>query len=392
MARKLKRIAILTGGGDCPGINAVIRAVTKKAIVEHGATVIGIEDGYDGLVKDKHRRLDYDDVSGILTLGGTILGTSNTANPYRYPVHRRRRLEFRDMSAVALDNARRLDIDCLVCIGGDGTLGTAGLFSREGLPIVGIPKTIDNDLRGTDVTFGFDSAAHIATEGIDRLHSTAQSHHRVMIIEVMGRNAGWIALHSGIAGGGDIILIPEIPYDADVIAGKVKERNRRGKRFSIVVVAEGARPRGGDVVIQRIVKKSTDPIRLGGIGFVLASHIEQITSIETRAVVMGHLQRGGCPTPADRVLATRLGTMAVDMIRDRQFGQMVGVKGDTLVGVPLEEVAQGPRTVPPDHPLIRAARAVGTCFGDWPTPSLQPHGATLTRSIRMARPSTGGDC
>jgi len=364
MARKLRRIAILTGGGDCPGINAVIRAVAKKAMIEHGAVVIGIEDGYEGLVNGKHWKLDYDDVSGILTLGGTILGTSNTANPYRYPIQIRRKLEFRDMSAIALENARKLDIDCLVCIGGDGTLAIASSLSKEGLPIVGIPKTIDNDLRGTDVTFGFDSAVNIATEGIDRLHSTAQSHHRVMILEVMGRNAGWIALHSGIAGGGDIILMPEISYDADVVADKVKERNSKGKRFSIVVVAEGAKPRGGDVVIQRIVKKSTDPIRLGGIGFVLADQIERITSIESRAVVMGHLQRGGSPTPSDRILATRLGTGAVDMIRDRRFGQMVAVKGNALVGVPLEEVARGPRTVPPDHPLVRAARAVGTCFGD----------------------------
>jgi phosphofructokinase-like protein len=364
MARKLKRIAILTGGGDCPGINAVIRAVTKKAIVEHGATVIGVEDGYEGLVKGRYRELAYDDVSGILTLGGTILGTSNTANPYRYPIQSRRKLEFRDMSEVAVENTRQLDIDCLVCIGGDGTLGIANSLSKQGVPIVGIPKTIDNDLRGTDITFGFNSAVHIATEGIDRLHSTAQSHHRVMIIEVMGRNAGWIALYSGVAGGGDIILVPEIPYDAEVIASKVKERNRRGKRFSIVVVAEGAKPRGGNVVIQRIVKKSTDPIRLGGIGFVLADQIEKTTSIEARAVVMGHLQRGGSPTPSDRVLATRLGTTAVDMIGDRRFGQMVGVKGDSLVGVPLEKVARGPRTVPPDHPLLRAARAVGTCFGD----------------------------
>jgi len=380
MARKLRRIAILTGGGDCPGINAVIRAVAKKAMIEHGAVVIGIEDGYEGLVNGKHWKLDYDDVSGILTLGGTILGTSNTANPYRYPIQTHRKLEFRDMSAVALENARKLDIDCLVCIGGDGTLAIASSLSKEGLPIVGIPKTIDNDLRGTDVTFGFDSAVNIATEGIDRLHSTAQSHHRVMILEVMGRNAGWIALYSGIAGGGDIILMPEIPYDADVVADKVKERNSKGKRFSIVVVAEGAKPRGGDVVIQRIVKKSTDPIRLGGIGFVLAEQIERITSIESRAVVMGHLQRGGSPTPSDRILATRLGTRAVDMIRDRRFGQMVAVKGDALVGVPLEEVARGPRTVPPDHPLVRAARAVGTCFGDWTTPCRLPHETTLAPS------------
>lgn len=364
MVRKLRKIAILTGGGDCPGINAVIRAVVKKAIVDYGATVIGIEDGYEGLIRNKHRKLRYDDVSGILTLGGTILGTSNTANPYRYPMEIGGELKFKDMSRATLENIEQLNIDCLVCVGGDGTLGTANSLSGQGAPVVGIPKTIDNDLRGTDITFGFDSAVSIATEGIDRLHTTAQSHHRVMIIEVMGRNAGWIALHSGVAGGGDIILIPEIPYDVGIIARKVIERNQKGKRFSIVVVAEGAKPRGGDVIIQRIVNKSTDPIRLGGIGFVLAAQIEEITSIESRAVVMGHLQRGGSPTPADRILATSLGTRAVDMIVDGEFGRMVGVKGDSLVGVPLEEVAKGPRTVPANHPLVRAARAVGTCFGD----------------------------
>lgn len=364
MAGKLRKIAVLTGGGDCPGINAVIRAVAKKAIVNYGATVVGIEDGYEGLIHNKHRRLRYDDVSGILTIGGTILGTSNIANPYRYPVQNKGKLKFEDVSRAVIANVEQLDIDCLVCIGGDGTLGIANRLTREGVPIVGIPKTIDNDLRGTDTTFGFDTAVSIATEGIDRLHTTAQSHHRVMIIEVMGRNAGWIALHSGIAGGGDIILIPEIPYDIGTVADKVHERNRKGKRFSIVVVAEGSKPRGGGVVIQRIVKKSTDPIRLGGIGFVLAAQIEEITSIEARAVVMGHLQRGGSPTPADRILATRLGTRAIDMIVDREFGRMVAVKGSSLISVPLEEVARGPRTVPPNHPLIQAARAVGTCFGD----------------------------
>ena len=249
MARKLRRIAILTGGGDAPGMNAVIRAVVKKAILEYGVAVTGIEDGYDGLVKGRYRRIAYDDVSGILTLGGTILGTSNTANPYRYPVQSRSKLEFEDMSRVTLKNIEKLDIDCLVCIGGDGTLGIANRLSKEGVPVVGIPKTIDNDLRGTDITFGFDSAVCIATEGIDRLHTTAQSHHRVMIVEVMGRNAGWIALHSGIAGGGDIVLIPEIPYDVGIVADKVQERNKKGRRFSIVVVAEGARPRDGNVVI-----------------------------------------------------------------------------------------------------------------------------------------------
>ena len=361
---KVKRIAILTGGGDCPGINAVIRATTKKAILEYGIEVIGIKDGYEGIINNQYRKLDYDDVSGILTSGGTILGTSNTANPYRYPVRKGNQLAFDDMSETTLKNVEKLNIDCLVCIGGDGTLDIAHRLSRDGIPIVGIPKTIDNDLRGTDIAFGFDSAVYIATEGIDRVHTTAQSHHRVMIVEVMGRNAGWIALHSGIAGGGDIILLPEIPYDIDIVAEKVKERSKRGKRFSIAVVAEGAKPKGGDIVIQRIVRESSDPIRLGGIGFVLGAQIEERTGIETRTVVMGHLLRGGSPTPFDRVLATRLGTKAVDMIKNKQFGYMVGVKGNSLVKVPLEDVATGPRTVPLDDPLIQAARAVGTCFGN----------------------------
>lgn len=361
---KKRRIAILTGGGDCPGINAVIRAVTKKAILECGMEVIGIEDGYHGVVNNRYRKLEYNDVSGILTLGGTILGTSKTANPYRYAVKKGKKIQFVDVSETAIGNIKKLDIDCLVCIGGDGTLYIAHRLFRDGIPIVGVPKTIDNDLRGTDITFGFDSAVYIATEGIDRIHSTAQSHHRVMIVEVMGHHAGWIALHSGIAGGGDIILIPEIPYDVEIIAEKVKERSRKGKRFSIVVVAEGAKPKGGDIVIQRIVKESSDPIRLGGIGFVLGSQIEKLTGVETRTVVMGHLQRGGTPTPFDRVLATRLGTRAVDMIENKEFGYMVGVKGDSLVSVSLEEVAKGSRTVPLNHPLIKAARGVGTCFGD----------------------------
>jgi 6-phosphofructokinase 1 len=255
-------------------------------------------------------------------------------------------------------------IDCLVCIGGDGTLSIAHQLYQDGIPIVGVPKTIDNDLIGTDVTFGFDSAVCIATEGIDRLHSTAQSHHRVMIIEVMGRNAGWIALYSGIAGGGDVILIPEIPYDVEIIAENVRERRRSGKRFSIIVVAEGAKAKDGNTVIQRIVKESTDPIRYGGVGFVLGAKIEELTGVETRTVVLGHLQRGGVPTPFDRVLATRLGTRAVDMSNEGQFGCMAGVKNSLIEAVPLEEVAKGQRKVQPDDPLIRSARSVATCFGD----------------------------
>ncbi len=358
------RIAILTGGGDCPGINAVIRAVAKKAILEKGLEVIGLEDGYEGMIHNRYRRLQFNDVSGIITLGGTILGTSNTANPYRYAEKKDGTLEFKDVSQIAIDNVNKMEIDCLVCIGGDGTLSIANRLCKDGVPVIGIPKTIDNDLRGTEITFGFDSAVSIAAEGVDRLHSTAQSHHRIMVIEVMGRNAGWIALHAGVAGGGDIILLPEIPYNVDIVAEKVKERSRTGKRFSIIVVSEGAKAADGDFVIQRIVKESTDPVRYGGVGFVLGSKIEELTGIETRTVVLGHLQRGGTPTPFDRVLATRLGTKVIDMVKDEKFGYMAGVYCNALVEVPLEEVARGQRTVPLNDPLLQSARSVGTSFGD----------------------------
>ena len=361
---KKERIAVLTGGGDCPGLNAVIRAVAKKAILDFGMEVIGIEDGYEGIIENRYRTLHYNDVSGILTLGGTILGTSNTANPYRYAVRKGDRLELKDVSRKAIRNLKKLGARCLVCIGGDGTLSIAHRLQTDGVDVVGVPKTIDNDLKGTDITFGFDSAVTVATEGIDRVHTTAQSHHRVMIIEVMGRTAGWIALHAGVAGGGDIILIPEIPYDIDVIVSKVRDRTKKGKRLSIIVVAEGAKPRGGDVVVQRIVKESTDPVRLGGIGFVLGEQIEKLSGVETRVVVLGHLQRGGSPTPFDRVLATSLGATAVDLVTNGECGHMVAMRGGDLVRVPLKDVATGPRTVPVENPLVAIARSVGTCFGD----------------------------
>lgn len=361
---KKKHIAILTGGGDCPGINAVIRAVVKKAILEHDMTVTGIEDGFEGLIFNKYKRLNYGDVSGILTLGGTILGTSNMANPYNYPVVKRGKTELKDLSKSVIQNIKKLNIDCLVCVGGDGTLGIANRFFKEGIPVIGVPKTIDNDIKGTDITFGFDSAVQIATEGIDRVHTTAQSHHRVMIVEVMGRRAGWIALYSGVASGGDIILIPEMPYDINIVAEKVRERNKKGKRFSIVVIAEGARPQGGDVVVQRIVKDSSEPVRLGGIGFVLGEQLEKVTDLETRTVVMGHLQRGGAPTPFDRILGSQLGTKTIDLINNKEFGNMVGVKGSYFAKVSLELVAKGARLVPSNHTLIKSARSLGTCFGD----------------------------
>jgi phosphofructokinase-like protein len=361
---KKKKIAILTGGGDCPGINAVIRAVAKKAMLEFGMDVIGIEDGYDGLIHDRHRKLGYNEVSGILTLGGTILGASKISNPYQYALQKGKAIVFKDVSRKTIANFKKLGVDGLVCIGGDGTLGIACRLMKDGIPVIGVPKTIDNDLRGTEITFGFDSAVAFATEAVDRLHSTAQSHHRVMIVEVMGHRSGWIALYAGVAGGGDIILIPEIPYSLEAVLAKVRDRKKKGKRFSIVVVAEGAKPKGGDVVVKKIVERSSDPVRLGGIGFSLSDQIERATGTETRAVVLGHLQRGGSPTAHDRILATQLGAMAVELVVLGQFGRMVAVEKGLITSVPLETASGGPRTVPLDHPLINAARAVGTSFGD----------------------------
>jgi ATP-dependent phosphofructokinase / diphosphate-dependent phosphofructokinase len=361
-----RKIGILTGGGDCPGINAVIRAVAKKAMLAYGMQVVGIEDGFEGLIHDRWRRLENEAVSGILTVGGTILGTSNTSNPYAYAAAKNAdgTVVFEDVSKKALANARALGIEALVCIGGDGTLGIAARLAADGLPVVGVPKTIDNDLRGTDRTFGFDTACAIAAEAIDRVHTTAQSHHRIMIVEVMGRRAGWIALYSGVAGGGDVILIPEIPYTIEAISAKVEERRRGGKRFSIVVIAEGAKPRGGEVTVKRIVADSSDPVRLGGVGFVLGGALERATGVETRTVVLGHLQRGGSPTPFDRVLATQLGAEAVDLAARGEYGRMVAVRGADVTSCPIKVVTGGPRLVPLDHPLIAAARGLGTSFGD----------------------------
>ena len=360
---KINKIGILTSGGDCPGLNAVIRAVTKKAIRDYGYEVLGIKDGFEGLLLNKHRRLNEEDVSGILNLGGTILGTTNRANPYKYPVELKDKTVYKDLSAKVIANIRKLKIDCLVCIGGDGTLDTTHHLSLQGIPVVGVPKTIDNDVIGTDITFGFDTAVHIATEGIDRLHTTAESQHRIMILEVMGRTAGWIALYAGVAGGGDIILLPELPYHIDAIAGRIKERKKQGKRFTIMVVAEGAKPAGGTVTVQRMVKDGSEPVRLGGVSLVVGQELERLTGIETRNVVMGHLQRGGSPSPFDRILGTQLGARAVDFIAQGEFGSMVGVNNNHLVRVPLSKVAQGSRRVPLDHPLIKDAQSLGVCFG-----------------------------
>jgi 6-phosphofructokinase 1 len=360
---KIKRIGILTGGGDCPGINAVIRAVGKSAINNYGWRVIGIEDGYLGLLENRTRDLRYDDVSGILTQGGTILGTSNKTNPFAQPIRFKNRVVFRDFSSRCLGNLRKMQIDCLVCVGGDGTLRIAHKFYQKGIPIIGIPKTIDNDVWGTEQTFGFDSALSCATEAIDRIHSTAQSHRRVMIVEVMGRYAGWLALAAGLAGGGDIILIPEIPFLLPKICEKVRARNNKGRRFSIVVVGEGAHLQRGKMIVQRIVKDSPDPVRLGGIGSFLAQEIENITGIESRVTVLGHLLRGGPPSPFDRILATLFGEFAVRLIANKESGKMAALAKGEIITVDLKEAVSRIKTVPQEHPLLKAAISVGTSFG-----------------------------
>ncbi len=361
---KRKTIGVLTGGGDCPGLNAVIRAVVKAAVGEHGAGVLGYTDGYHGLVTDQTVRLREDDVSGILHRGGTILGTSNTHDPFRWAEKKGGKIAHRDRSNEAAASYRRNGLSALVIVGGDGTMASAGKLSRLGLNIIGVPKTIDNDLAGTDRTFGFDTAVQTASEAIDRLRDTAQSHHRVMVVEIMGRYAGWLALASGVSGGADVILVPEIPYDLQKVCRVLTARSRRGKRFSIVVVAEGARPRNGRMVVARTEASSPDPVRLGGVGQVLADDISAGTGLETRVTVLGHLQRGGSPLASDRVLCTRFGTKAAELAVLGPFGRMVALRGCELTSVPLARASGGLSLVPEDHSLIAAARAVGTSFGD----------------------------
>ncbi len=357
----LKRIGVLTGGGDAPGLNAVIRAVTKSA-VNAGVECIGLEDSFDGLIfPERSRLLTPADVTGILRLGGTILGTTNRGNPFAYPVATSSGPV--DYSDRCVENFKALGLDGLVVIGGDGTLAIAYELHKRGVPMVGVPKTIDNDIVGTTMTFGFETAVEFATDAIDRLHSTAEAHHRVMVVEVMGRYAGWIALHSGIAGGADVVLIPELPYDLDKIAEHINARERWGARFSIVVAAEGAHPAGGERVIQSAA--TADKVeRLGGIGERIARQLEPLTNKECRHVVLGHLQRGGSPTAYDRMLATRLGSFAFELMQQGTFGVMAALHPPDVVPVPIEEVVGRTRTVPPDSDIVRAAKNVGICFGD----------------------------
>lgn len=374
-AARAKCIGILTSGGDCPGLNAAIRGLAKPAMSDFHIEVIGIEKGFRGLVENNARVLHLQDVSGILSLGGTILGTSRE-KPHKMPLPNGETI---DMTQRAVETYNRLGLDCLICLGGNGTHKVAYNLTKHGLNVIGLPKTIDNDLVETDVTFGFDSAVTYAAEAIDRLYSTAEAHLRVMVIELMGHNAGWLALTAGLAGGADIILIPEIPYDIDSICQHLTERRRRGKWFSIVAVAEGAlakakkmiedndhKPKKKDKKKKKVKEPSRDgeDESDGRVSTSVAKQISRRLGMDARVTVLGHLQRGGIPTPYDRVLATRFGTYAAEMLAEGRYNQMVCLKGADVAAVPLEKIAGRTKLVPLDHALIRSARRVGTNFGD----------------------------
>jgi phosphofructokinase-like protein len=360
-----KRIGLITGGGDAPGLNAVIRAVVKTAAREHGAQTVGIYDGFDGVFHpDGTRILTLDDVRGILPRGGTILGTANRGNPFAQKV------EMPDGTVRVVDRSDRvmqaiekLALDALIVVGGDGTLRIALDLGRKGCPVVGIPKTIDNDVGGTEITFGFDTALNTATEALDKLHTTAESHHRAMVVELMGRDAGFLALHAGVAGGADVILIPEIPFSHDSVSAKVRERASRGSKFSILAVSEGAHPRGETPVYA----EAGDEVyfaRLGGVGSIVAQAVAERCRTETRVTVLGHVQRGGRPTPFDRWLATRYGAAAVRLALRETFGRMVALRNSTVIDLTLEEALAVPKRVDPAGEGVRTARGLGICFGD----------------------------
>lgn len=351
-----QRVGILTGGGDCPGLNAVIRAVTKSLIHHGRCEVLGIADGFEGLMEATPRAqpLDWRMVSGIVHAGGTILGTSNSANPLR---------DAQTLAQVAR-NVRALALDVIVTIGGDGTMSLAhGLADAIGLPCVGVPKTIDNDIAHCERSFGFATAVATATEGLQRIESTASSHHRVMIVETMGRHAGWLSLEAGIAAAADVILLPEIDYRVDAILAYCRAREQH-QRYTIICIGEGAKACGGEITERERVVQSPDPVRLGGVAHVLCAQLQPHLRSEVRATVLGHVQRGGDPTPFDRVLATRFGHHAAELVIERRFGRMVTLQHGAIDSVPISEVAGIQRTVPPDHELVKMARDIGVCFGD----------------------------
>lgn len=363
MTRGIHRIAINTGGGDAPGLNAVIRSIVLSGM-RRGWEVLGIHRGYEGLLDtSKIMQLDRDSVRGITHIGGTILGTTNTGNPFDYPVKLPTgEVTFVDRSDEVVEAFKRLRIDALIAIGGDGSMRIASQFAAKGIPIVGVPKTIDNDLSGTVATFGFDTAVTVATEAIDRLHSTAEAHERVMVVEVMGRYAGWIALFAGVAATADVILIPEIPFHIEAVCEKIADREAHGRRFAIVVVAEGATPVGGEMVF-----KNHEPgrdVQLGGIAEKVATAISRRTGKETRTVVLGHLQRGGAPTTTDRLLALRFGAAAVRLVDQGMFNHMVALDPPNVRAVPLEEATSRMKNVPLDSDVVDTARDLEISFGD----------------------------
>jgi 6-phosphofructokinase 1 len=357
-----RRIGVVTGGGDCPGLNAVIRAVVISSL-NRGWEVYGIERGFEGLLHpDRVHRLDTHDVRGIIHTGGTILGTTNRGNPFELNVVEGGETKHIDVSNEVVKEFHKLGLESLVVIGGDGTLTIADDLAEKGIPIVGVPKTIDNDLMATEMSFGFSTAVTTATDAIDKLHATASSHERVMIVEVMGRYAGWIALYSGVAGGADVILLPEIPYELESIARKLHDRWRRKRNFAIVVAAEGARPVGGEMIF-KAHEEGREP-RLGGIAEHLAEDLHKLTGYETRSLVLGHLQRGGMPTPADRLLATRFGAAAVRAIERGKKNVMVAYQNSDIITVPLARAIRKRKLVPHDYDAIQSARDLGVSFGD----------------------------
>lgn len=359
----VKRIGVMTSGGDCPGLNTAIRAVVKTAINNYGYEVIGFRDGYRGLVENRFLRMKLSDVSGILDKGGTILGTTNRYNPFAVTVDRDGEKTACDMSDRIVESLRMHDIDCLVVIGGDATISYANrLVEEKGIPVVAIPKTIENDIYGTDMSFGFMTAVDTATHAIDKLHSTAESHHRIMILEVMGRLSRWVALEAGIAGGADVILIPEIPYDINKVARAIFQRRNAGKSFSIIVMSEGARPKDSEPASN--VAGNDNSLLFAGTSAYLAGELKRLTSLENRITVLGYLQRGGEPSSFDRILATRLGVSAVNIVAKGEFNRMVCVDHEQIKSIPIKEVAGRVRTVSTDGEMVQIARYMGVSFGD----------------------------
>lgn len=371
--KEIKKIGILTGGGDCPGLNAVIRAVTKTAIEKYSLGVVGIRKGYHGLYHKDFVDLTLDNVNEIIGEGGTILKSSNKDNLFQYPVRdingkivkRDGKIVYEDVSQVGVQNLKEAGIDALFILGGDGTLTSGRDFARLGVNVIGIPKTIDNDLNCTDYTFGFDTAVEVVADSLDRLRTTAKSHGRIMVAEIMGRGAGHLTLHGGIAGAADVILLPEIPFDIDIVAEKIKKDFARGKDFCIVACAEGAIPKNGEAVVLKIREDSPDPVRLGGVGAMVADRLEELCNNEARATVLGHVQRGGTTVAHDRVLSSRYGYAAVELAMQGKFGNMVVLKGDEIGYASLEDViGQENKKVDPQGELVSMARALGICFGD----------------------------